>query len=223
MPKWFAPLFIVATVGLIAIVGALLVLPSLGAASNAPAVQEVGVPDPGLEHLRIPEFALMDQDGNEVDESVLDGEVTIVDFIFTNCPFACPGLGAAMSRLHSELEGTGVRFASFSVDSERDTPERLRAYAQESLGLTGFDRWEFFTGDSEQINRIVGEHLKFNIQIDETRTIELKDGGEMFNIAHPTRLFLIGPDRRVLSLASFSSVGEVNAMRDRARALAAAQ
>jgi len=218
MPKWFAPLFITATLGLLAFVGVLLALPALRGAGVDPAT-----PDPGLEQLGIPEFTMRDQDGNEVDESVLDGEVTIVDFIFTNCPFACPGLGAAMSRLHSELEGTGVRFASFTVDPERDTPEVLRAYAQESLGLSGFDRWEFFTGDREQIERIVGEHLKFTIQIDETRTIELKDGGEMFNIAHPTRLFLIGPDRGVIALASYTSPSEVAALGERARAVAAAQ
>ncbi|RMD60715.1 MAG: SCO family protein, partial [Planctomycetota bacterium] len=55
-------------------------------------------PDPGLEGLRIPDFQLVDQDGNEVDAAaLLDGKVTIVDFIFTNCPFICPPMTRNMA------------------------------------------------------------------------------------------------------------------------------
>jgi len=46
---------------------------------------------------------------------IADGRVTIVDFIFTNCPFACPGMTGQMLRLQDKLAGTGARFLSVSV------------------------------------------------------------------------------------------------------------
>lgn len=218
MPRWFAPLLVVCLVGLAGTGAAVWIVTD--AQRNVGDARDLREPDPGLEGFVFPEFELIDQDGEPVDESILDGNVTIVDFIFTNCPFACPGLGAAMLRLQSELAGTPVRFLSVSVDPDRDTPERLREYAAESLPGADLARWSFLTGDKETIYSIVRDHLKFNLSVDESQTIRLKGGEEMFNIAHPTKLFLVGPDRRVLMLASYGSPAEVGALGERARRVA---
>ncbi|MEL7471968.1 MAG: SCO family protein [Planctomycetota bacterium] len=224
MPKWFAPVFAITLLGLAATVAALVIVSSgpTTAGSSDPAdgaVSDPLEPDPGLDQFQIPEFTLVDHDGQPVDQTLFEGEITILDFIFTNCPFACPFMGAAMLQLQSELQDTPVRFVSVTVDPERDTPERLRQYAEEGLGGADLTRWRFLTGDRDVIYSMVRDELKFQLATDESRTIPLKQGGEMFNIAHPTKLFLVGPDRQVIALASYNSPAEIAELGVRARAV----
>lgn len=171
-------------------------------------------PDEGLEGLVIPSFSLLDQHGHPVDQSVFDGRITILDFSFTNCPFVCPGMTAAMLSLQTQLVGTGIRFASISVDPVNDTPAVIKAHA-DRLGVD-HARWAWMTGEESQIRKIVSDSLKFEIQDDPSRPITLADGSTMNNIMHPSRLFLIGPDRQVLSLYSFNDTASLDALKRRA-------
>jgi cytochrome oxidase Cu insertion factor (SCO1/SenC/PrrC family) len=171
-------------------------------------------PDAGLESLRVPSFSLVDQHGEPVSERVFDGRVTILDFSFTNCPFVCPGMTAAILSLQSELVGTGVRFASISVDPVHDTPSVIRAHA-DRMGVD-HGRWTWMTGEQAEVKRIVSESLMFELQDDPSRPITLADGSTMNNIMHPSRLFLVGPDRRVLSLYTFNDPQAIDALRQRA-------
>jgi len=179
-------------------------------------------PDPGLEGLRIPDFQLVDQQGRKVDAAaLLDGKVTIVDFIFTNCPFICPPMTRNMAQLQRSLADSGVRFASISVDPEHDTPEALRAFA----AAHGADlrTWTFLTGDGGQVERILTEGLKLDAPAPLPQTpIELKDGSTMANIRHPSHFVLVGPDRRVLALTIGTQASLHEAFAQRARAAAEA-
>jgi cytochrome oxidase Cu insertion factor (SCO1/SenC/PrrC family) len=171
-------------------------------------------PDEGLEDLAIPAFALVNQNGEPVDQRLFEGEVTIVDFAFTNCPFVCPGMTAAMLRLQSDLAGTGVRLATISVDPVHDTPDVLMTHTTK-LGVDT-TRWPWMTGDESTIKKIVSESLKFELQEDPANPIDLGDGRRMNNIMHPSRLFLIGPDRSVLGFYSYTDPASLEALKSRA-------
>ena len=56
------------------------------------------------------------------------------------------------------LQGTPVRFVSFSVDPGYDTPEVLRAYAEQRGADT--TRWTFLTGDNEAVEEVVVRGLR---------------------------------------------------------------
>ncbi len=157
---------------------------------------------PGLENYAIPRFSLVNQDAQDVDQTLLEGEISVVAFIFTNCQVACPAITANMKRAFAELEGTPVRFVSISVDPEHDTPEQLRKYAERMAIDTS--RWTFLTGTPGETARVVAESMKFEISPDEDadNTITLADGSTMRNILHPIKLFLVGPDRQILDLCS---------------------
>jgi protein SCO1/2 len=105
----------------------------------------------------VPAFSLSDQDGKPYGLEKLLGKVVIADFIFTNCPVACPRLTAIMKKLQQGLtpqERAGaLGLLSISVDPERDTPERLRAYMQ----THGADpqSWTFLTGSELEVERAV--------------------------------------------------------------------
>lgn len=96
----------------------------------APGSTAVHLADEGLPTLGdVPPFAFTNIDGRSIDESVLRGHVWIADFIFTRCTTMCPITTAKMSVLRRSIRSANIRFVSFSIDPEYDTPAILRAYA----------------------------------------------------------------------------------------------
>lgn len=243
MPRWFLPIAVLAFTVSVAMFIAIAFFsrpgsPSEGPPENIPTLggpvdpnddrvitvrprrapsQSPTEPDPGLEDMRIGAFEGVDQRGEPVDQSILEGGYTIMDFFFTNCPLACPGMTAAMRRVQNELEGTPVRFLSMSVDPERDTPEALLAYAENNRADQS--RWSFINVPAETVMRIASEELGFNVSEDRSRRFDLGDGAFMYNINHPTRLILIGPDRRVIGLYAFEDREELKMLAERVRAV----
>jgi len=77
----------------------------------------------------VPSFALVDQNGQTRTPEDLRGSIWVADFIFTSCKSVCPVLSAKMVQVQRAIRDPRLKFVSFSVDPERDTPEALRAYA----------------------------------------------------------------------------------------------
>ncbi len=173
------------------------------------------LPDKPVAGIRLPEFALATQDDKPYSRKNLQGDITIVDFMFTRCPFICPLLTAKMKHMTERLQGTGVRFLSVSVDPERDTPAALREYA--SAYGADLTRWTFATGDWATVKSIVTDSLGFNLEEDPKTTIPLPGGGTMNNISHPGAFSLIGPDGELLGIYSAKDDPQVQRLIDRAR------
>ena len=93
----------------------------------------------------VPEFALLNQHGESIDQTVFEGQWDLVFFGFTNCPDVCPTtlqvLAAAKKTLADNGQSRLPRIVLVSVDPERDTPEVLGQYVdyfgEGNLGITG--------------------------------------------------------------------------------------
>jgi len=85
--------------------------------------------DPFPRLWQVPPFAFRDAHGAPVTREALFGHVWIANFIYTQCPTACPLLSSRMMRLQRRLTDPGMRFVSFSVDPKRDSPQALARYA----------------------------------------------------------------------------------------------
>jgi protein SCO1 len=89
------------------------------------------------------EFALPSTRGHEFRLSRHRGQVIVLTFGYTNCPDVCPTVLAELAQMRARLGGAGARVQVLyvSVDPERDTFERLRAYTEmfdrTFLGLGG--------------------------------------------------------------------------------------
>ncbi len=62
------------------------------------------------------------------------GDIIICAMVFTHCESACPRIVADMQRIESKLkekEIEQVKFLLVSMDPERDTPTRLKEFAEE--------------------------------------------------------------------------------------------
>src|SRR5712692_1668916 len=91
----------------------------------------------------VPEFVLVNQDGQSFGSAQLSGKIWIADFIYTSCPGPCPMISSRMSELQKPLENTDVHLVSVTVDPEKDTSEVLRGYAEKLQAQPG--RWDFLT------------------------------------------------------------------------------
>lgn len=109
----------------------------------------------------VPAFALVDQAGQPFGREDLAGHVWIANFIFTTCPSVCPLLTTQMGNLESHLGSESLRFVSFTVDPERDTPEVLAAYAL-AHGAES-ERWSFLTGEVDAVRVAVTEGLRMRM------------------------------------------------------------
>lgn len=137
----------------------------------------------------VPAFELVDQDGERFRSSELEGEVSVVDFVFTSCPSVCPMLTSQMANLQRRLasHGDAVRFVSISVDPEVDRPERLREYAQRFGASTR--NWSFLTGDRAEIARVSVQGFKLAMG-------ERTPSGDAYDITHGTHFVLV--DQRLV-------------------------
>jgi protein SCO1 len=96
----------------------------------------------------VPAFEFHDQNDKPATLASLRGSPWVADFIFTRCPGSCPMMTAKMAALQKALPPQ-VKFVSFSVDPEHDTPAVLKEYAQRYSADES--RWKLVTGDQDAI------------------------------------------------------------------------
>ena len=120
-------------------------------------------PDSNEEQLpiigKIPAFDLVDQNSKQFTLENLEGNVWLADFIFTTCSGPCPIMTERMGMVqHDLLDIDKLKFVSFTVNPDYDTPEVLKKYAQRFDADVG--SWSFVTGKYEQIQELIVEGFK---------------------------------------------------------------
>lgn len=126
------------------------------------------------------QFALVDQRGNPVDNSLFLGKPSLLFFGYTHCPDVCPttmgemqGWFAALGDEAKTLQGVFV-----TVDPARDTPEILGDYVSFVS-----DRIVGLTGPQEEIDKVVRDWGALAERVNQD------DGGYLMN--HTASVFLV--------------------------------
>jgi cytochrome oxidase Cu insertion factor (SCO1/SenC/PrrC family) len=100
----------------------------------------------------VPDVALVDQHGDTVHLSDLQGKVVVIYPFLTDCHEICPMTTAAFIQISQAIHDAGlsdkVALWEVTVDPERDTPARLAAYAD----LVSAD-WTMLTGTQANLDR----------------------------------------------------------------------
>lgn len=131
---------------------------------------------------QLPEFQFTTQANQPLGSADLKGKVWIADFIFTRCPGPCLRMTARMAVLQQELAAEPrLRFLSFSVDPEFDTPEVLFQYAKRHQADPA--RWFFLTGEKVKIHELAKSGFRV--------------GGVEEVTLHTTRFILVDAQARV--------------------------
>jgi protein SCO1/2 len=146
----------------------------------------------------VPEFQATDSHNRPFTRDEMSGKVWIVDFIYTNCPAACPMMSSKMRHVAVQLEGDDdVRILSISVDSARDTPAALHEFASRYGG--GNEQWHFITTSPENVHRLAFE------------TFHL--GDVLGKIEHSTKFVVVDKRGRIRGYYSSLNSDDLNKMR----------
>src|SRR5260221_10296815 len=92
-------------------------------------------------------------------DDLLRGKIVLINFMYTECGDICPGMTqnlADVQKLLGDRVGRDIFMYSFTLQPERDTPERLKEYAETFDVKPG---WLFLTGapaDIELLRRRLG-------------------------------------------------------------------
>lgn len=134
-------------------------------------------------------FQLVNQEGQPVDQTLLNGKWSLVFFGFTYCPDFCPttlqALAATKARLGDAADDVQIVF--ISVDPARDTPAALKEY----LTTDGFP-----TG----VIGLTGTEAQVKSAADAYRAYYQRVGtGPDYTMNHSLTVYLIGPDGRYRS------------------------
>ena len=105
---------------------------------------------------KVPDFSFTNQHGNTITNNDYIGKVYLVEFFFTTCPTICPRMSKNLVQIQNNFEGyENFGVASFTINPDNDTPEVLKAYA-ENYGMTN-PNWHLMTGDIEAIYKLANE------------------------------------------------------------------
>ena len=158
----------------------------------------------------IPDFSLTDQHGNDFGPERLSGRWSLLFFGFTHCPDVCPGALYDLQRLGERLADGGPlppqQVVFFSVDPERDSPERLAEY------VAYFDPdFVAVTGEHvalEPLTRSLG--IAYRIEPHEA-------GAGSYSVDHSASILLVNPQGRLHGV--FPAPHDVPAMESALRRL----
>jgi len=131
-------------------------IPKIVATFSKPKLEVIG---------KAPTFSFINQDNATISNRTYENKVYVVEFFFTTCPSICPIMNRRMVEIQNEFFGNpNFGIASFSITPKIDTPEVLKAYAEE-YNVT-HPNWHFLTGDKNKILKLSNEG--FNLYADAT-------------------------------------------------------
>ncbi len=136
------------------------------------------------------------RDGQRFSLAEHRGQVVAVYFGYTSCPDVCPTTLAVLASAIRQLEPaeqqrvTGVLV---SVDPQRDTPERLRAYTQSfHPGFVGV------SGSEAELLAITRQYGAIYFRTP-------PDANGNYSVDHTASLFLVGPDGKLAQRLSYGA------------------
>ena len=139
------------------------------------------------------DFQLVNQDGQPVDQTLLNGKWSLVFFGFTYCPEFCPTTLAEMAAVQQQLgdKGKDLQIIFVSIDPQRDTPQMLKDY----LSSDGFPRGAIgLTGTPDQVAKAARAYRAFYQKVGE---------GETYTMNHSLTVYLMGPDGRFRTAVAY--------------------
>lgn len=142
---------------------------------------------------RVPDIALVNQDGRTIHFSDFGGKALLVTFVYTRCPMPnfCPRLSSQFARIHNELKKNPgdygkTHLLSISFDPKYDTPAVLRKYGLAYLDgdASGFSHWDFASTNPADLRRLA-----------EAFGLAYQEEGNQ--ISHTMSIVLVAPDSTV--------------------------
>jgi protein SCO1/2/putative membrane protein len=187
-----------------------LLTPTRALSADAGKFDSLYLPEDGLG--AAPDFTLTERSGKPVRRADLQGKVWVAHFFFTECAAGCSTTTDNLAKLHKLLaDHPDVVLVSFTVNPAKDTPERLREYA-ERWGADG-QRWLFLTGEQSTMHDLVQRGFK-------QTAAPATDPKPGFEIVHSFNVILVDRNGTMRGYVDGKDDSEVMRLGRRARLLA---
>lgn len=157
----------------------------------------------------VPHFEYTAHDGKRISNSDLKGQIWIADFFYTRCVSACPILTAQLMILQRSIPDPNVRFVSFTVDPEHDTPAVLAEYARTWNG--DLSRWILLATENESRLRETAVGMRVAAQ---------KTNDPVDPIMHSNKFILVDASGNVRGLYDSTDAASMQKLIEHARLLA---
>ena len=100
----------------------------------------------------VPSFELVNFNENIFTDNNLIDKITILSFVFTSCPDACPIMSENFSILQERFKDSDlIQFVSITVDPEYDSNNILEAFSEK---YSNDSNWYFLRGDINYISTL---------------------------------------------------------------------
>jgi protein SCO1/2 len=119
------------------------------------------IPQPGE---LVPDFELVNQDAKSIAFSQFHGQILLLTFVYTRCPFAdfCPRVSGEFAKLQQKLHADSklareTHLLTVSFDPKNDTPAVLRNYGFSTAKTKDpalFQQWDFAVPKKEDLPRL---------------------------------------------------------------------
>jgi protein SCO1/2 len=157
-----------------------------------------GEPKPGTE---VPDFGLVNQDGQRIRLSQYRGKALALTFVYTRCPQPdqCTLMSNNFAAIDQELRKQPdayekTHLLTISFDPDYDTAKVLRSYGASHTGRYSdetFQHWEFATGSKDEVKGIA-QFFGLRYYHDTESSDE--------QVIHSMRTAVVGPDGKVFKL-----------------------
>tara|TARA_B100000427_G_scaffold147499_1_gene122553 strand:- start:3145 stop:3741 length:597 start_codon:yes stop_codon:yes gene_type:complete len=103
----------------------------------------------------VPSFELTNFNGNVFTDDNFTDKITILSFVFTSCPDACPIMSENFSILQERFKDfDSIQFVSITVDPEYDSNDILKAFSEK---YSNGNNWYFLRGEIDYISTLSDE------------------------------------------------------------------
>ena len=98
---------------------------------------------------KIPDFNLINQNGEKITQKTFENKIYVTDFFFTTCPGICPMMTKNMTMVQEAFKNDdSILMLSHSVTPTKDSVPKLKKYAfEKEIGKN----WHLVTGDKKEI------------------------------------------------------------------------
>jgi protein SCO1/2 len=145
---------------------------------------------------------LLTQDGQEVRfvSDVIGDKIVVMDFVYTTCTTVCPVLSALFTQVQGKLGDRlddEVVLVSVTVDPVRDTPQRLKAYAEKHRSGDG---WVWLTGPKTTVDDVLTGVGAYSVNFEDHPSMVLVGDGRtgewkrLFGFPSPDRIMELVDD-----------------------------
>lgn len=147
----------------------------------------------------IDDFSFTNQNGKTITQKDYEGKIYVADFFFTTCPSICVPMGENMAWLQDQIkDNPNIMLLSYTVMPDIDTPEVLKAYAEEKGVIDS--KWNLVTGKKEDIYFIARKSYL---------AVKTSNSSELYDMVHTENFILVDAKKRIRGFYDGTKLEEV--------------